>query len=136
MLNSGKLAEVIVKWYLKINFYKIWDLNWTTTHRREIDIVCRKVRELVFVEVKSRVIRDKKALSYPDASEQFDLVKKNKLEQLAQEYLTANGIRVLREKVKRHRIDLVTVQIKAPRSLKDLISLKSIGIKIDHYPDI
>ncbi|OGY44549.1 MAG: hypothetical protein A3J62_01105 [Candidatus Buchananbacteria bacterium RIFCSPHIGHO2_02_FULL_38_8] len=49
----GKSGERIAKWYFKNRGYQILETNYHT-RQGEIDIICKKDMELVFVEVKTR----------------------------------------------------------------------------------
>lgn len=52
-LRTGQLGEWIAKEYLKKRGYKILDENYKTKYA-EIDIVAKKGKELVFIEVRTK----------------------------------------------------------------------------------
>lgn len=51
--KRGRRAETIAAWYLRLKGYSILDVR-VKTHRGEIDLVARRGKSLVFVEVKAR----------------------------------------------------------------------------------
>jgi putative endonuclease len=55
--KRGRRAEVLAAWYLRLKGYKILAQR-VKTHRGEIDLVAKRGRALVFVEVKARATLD------------------------------------------------------------------------------
>lgn len=56
-LRTGKLGEVIAREFLEKKGYKIIDQNYKTKYG-EIDLVCRKGKELVIVEARTKIGED------------------------------------------------------------------------------
>lgn len=56
-LKTGKLGEEIAKRYLEGKGYKIIEQNYKTKYG-EIDLVCRKGKELIIVEVRTKIGND------------------------------------------------------------------------------
>lgn len=56
-ITKGKLGEWIAKQYLKLHFYKILTTNFKS-YTGEIDIIAKKKKVIVFVEVKFRTNTD------------------------------------------------------------------------------
>lgn len=152
-IRSGLIAEKVAILYLKFKNYIIWETNWVTSHGREVDIICRKGRSLIFVEVKSRKVGIEIYDSFQHVpeeqvfvGEQFDEKKKNRIEQLATEYFQSKTIRIKRERVKSYRLDLVTVEfipwIDTIRThglipgIKAIFSQSVLGIKLNHFKDV
>ncbi|NJK86413.1 MAG: YraN family protein [Bacteroidales bacterium] len=52
-VNKGKECEKIAVEYLIQQGFEILDVNWRFNHK-EIDVIARNEKEIVFVEVKSR----------------------------------------------------------------------------------
>ena len=51
--RSGRRAETLAAWYLRLKFYRVLDRRYRTPVG-EIDLVARKGATIVFVEVKQR----------------------------------------------------------------------------------
>jgi len=51
--NSGKIGEKIAAYYLIMKGYRVIETNYRT-RRGEIDLICRRGKNLIFVEVKTR----------------------------------------------------------------------------------
>ncbi|MDD5084909.1 MAG: YraN family protein [Candidatus Omnitrophica bacterium] len=96
--SLGKEGEDFAEIFLKRKKYNIIERNWRSKFG-EIDLVCSKKREIVFVEVKSRGSR-----LYGEAAEAVDDRKKRKLKLLAEAYLQK-----MRLEHKTARFDVVTV---------------------------
>ena len=77
----GKSGEERALKYLKKNRYKILETNYKNTIG-EIDIICRKRKTLVFVEVKTRV-----GDFFGRPSEAVNVSKQNKIRSVAMGYL-------------------------------------------------
>ncbi|MDD2766830.1 MAG: YraN family protein [Candidatus Moranbacteria bacterium] len=85
--ESGSLGESLGCRYLKDKGYTILETNYCNTSGRrlgEIDIVAKKGKELVFVEVKTRLGREGGAL-VPESS--ITRAKLHKLERIVAYYL-------------------------------------------------
>lgn len=52
--EKGNLGEEIAQKYLKKNGYKIIEINWHYSKFSELDIIAKKDKKLIFVEVKYR----------------------------------------------------------------------------------
>jgi len=52
-IELGKRGELLAIEYLKVNGYKILEVNWRTDHK-EVDIIAQDNNEIVFIEVKTR----------------------------------------------------------------------------------
>ena len=86
-LGLGSLGEDLACRYLKDKGFRILETNYCNTHGRrlgEIDIVAEKNKELVFVEVKSRLSAADSDI-VPEAS--INPAKLRKLERIVQCYL-------------------------------------------------
>lgn len=94
----GQEGENLAEICLKRKKYNIIERNWRSKFG-EIDLVCSKKREIVFVEVKSR-----SSNLYGEAAEAIDDKKKQKLKLLAEAYLQK-----MRLENKTARFDIVTV---------------------------
>ena len=79
-LETGKIGEEIAKDYLKRKGYKIIEQNYKTKYA-EIDLVTKKGKELVFVEV-----RTKKGEDFGTPEETLDKRKLRKLWSNAKAY--------------------------------------------------
>ncbi|NMC28363.1 MAG: YraN family protein [Syntrophomonadaceae bacterium] len=80
----GKWGEDIAADYLRQRGYRIITRNFRT-RAGEIDIVCRRGRLLVFVEVKTR-----NGTAYGSPEESITLAKQRQIRQLALAYLENN----------------------------------------------
>ena len=56
--SKGKLGECIARIYLRLHLYKILEKNFKT-NTGEIDIIAKKGKTIVFVEVKFRTNTEK-----------------------------------------------------------------------------
>lgn len=116
-LNIGELGEKIAGKYLKGKGYKIIEYNYQNkTGRRvgEIDIVTQLGEQIVFVEVKSRIVKEG-SLVLPEENITRD--KLQKLQRIAKEYI--------REKYfwdKSYRFDAVAVLFSENR--KNVLEIK------------
>lgn len=52
-ISTGKRGEQIAKQFLATQGYQILESNWRFSHC-EVDLICKKAEELIFVEVKTR----------------------------------------------------------------------------------
>lgn len=86
--GAGSLGEELGCRYLSQKGYKILQTNYCNASGRrlgEIDIVARKGKDLVFVEVKTRLGSDAKGVLVPEAG--ITSAKLRKLERIAAHYL-------------------------------------------------
>jgi putative endonuclease len=113
-LQTGKLGEEIAKEYLKKKGYKIIEQNYKTKYA-EIDLVTRKGKELVFVEV-----RTKKGEIFGTPEESLDKKKLRKLWFNAQGYV--NRIKWPGP----YRVDAVCIVLKCDNALD----------RLDYYQNI
>ena len=104
--SVGVLGEEAAAKYLKRQGYKILNRNWKNSfgyRLGELDIIARDGKEIVFVEVKTRAVRDINLLNVlPE--EQITQSKLHKLERIASCYLCAEKI-----KDSPYRFDAVSV---------------------------
>ncbi len=106
----GKKAEELAVKFLRKNRYKILERNFATK-TGEIDIICRKGRVIVFVEVRGS--------SCPDSFSPEESVNKKKIQKIvrtAQIWLALNKMKKFE-----YRFDLIAVQ------------LNSSPFKVNHY---
>lgn len=85
--KAGSLGEELGCRYLREKGYKILETNYCNTSGRrlgEIDIVARKNKEIIFVEVKTRLGTEKSDM-VPEAS--ITRTKLHKLERIVAHYL-------------------------------------------------
>lgn len=105
----GQIGETIAVSYLRERDYKIIERNFRT-QTGEVDIICKKDKVYIFVEVKTR---SSQLFGYPEEALTQD--KLARLEQLAQEY--CEHIRFNGE----WRIEAISIIINSKK--------KSLGIK-------
>ena len=82
--NKGLWGEHVAAAYLRRRFYRIVDMRYRTRFG-EIDIIAKRGRYLVFVEVKLR-----KSGSFAEAMEYVDRRKQDKIRVTASMYLSQN----------------------------------------------
>ena len=90
--SIGELGEKIAAKYLKKKGYKILEKNFTNTQGRrlgEIDIIARKNKEIVFVEVKSKETKENQNV-LPE--EKINKSKLHKLEKISAVYIKNNDL--------------------------------------------
>jgi len=97
----GDFGEKIARDYLKKKRYKILAKNFKRKWG-EIDIVAKKKRKIIFVEVKT--ILEQEGFLPED---EIDWKKKKQLRKMAQIYLSANKIPLSRP----YQIDVVAIEI-------------------------
>jgi len=88
----GKRGEEEAQKYLRHLGYDILCVNFCNYSGRrigEIDIIAREKDEFVFVEVKSRTVRNN---NYPPAEESITSSKLHKLNKIARFYITKNNL--------------------------------------------
>jgi len=104
--SVGTLGEETAAKYLKKKGYKILDMNWKNTsgyRLGELDIIARNKKEIIFVEVKTRQVKDINLLNVVP-EEQITRSKLHKLERIASCYLNAKKL-----KSSPYRFDAVSV---------------------------
>ena len=109
----GDLGEKIAQKYLKEKGYRILDTNFKRKWG-EIDIVAKKKKTIIFVEVKTI---SKKEFFFPE--DEIDWKKKKQLRKMTQIYLSENKIPLNCP----YQIDIIAVETSS--DLKD--------VKIRHY---
>ena len=115
-LRTGKIGEEIAKEYLKKKGFKILEQNYKTKYG-EIDLVCQQGKELVIVEVRTKV-----GENFGTPEESLDKRKLRKLWLNAQSYAA-------RKKWKgAYRVDAVCIVL-APSKYK-------VPERIEHYENI
>ena len=90
-LSTGELGEREAQRYLKKRGYEIIDCNYQNkTGRRlgEIDIIAKKEDKIFFIEVKARILDDKRTI-LPE--ENITRSKLLKLQRIAQNYIRENN---------------------------------------------
>ncbi len=90
--NLGEHGEDLAVKYLKKNGYKILERNFANTIGRrlgEIDVIARKKKEIIFVEVKTRGL-DKRDNTLPE--ENITPRKLHKLSKIANNYIKINNL--------------------------------------------
>ena len=99
--SLGHYGELLTRRKLRSTSHTILDWNWQS-FSGELDIVAAKSGTLTFVEVKTR-----RETSVPEfsAAQAIDTTKRERLEQLAREYLHHEGVKVRRNRIRRYRID-------------------------------
>lgn len=118
----GKFGEQLAGDYLRRHGYEIIKTNLKIS-RQEIDIIARRGRSVVFIEVKTRT-----GLVYGSADENLDSRKIDNLKKALKLYFYLND-----DRLEGRRIDLNYVRI-------DLISVdinrRKKTAKIKHYKDV
>lgn len=107
-LDIGRKGEVLAAEHLKRNGYKVLDRNITNPHGKrlgEIDIVAEKDKTVVFVEVKTLLLRGEQIEYLPE--HQVTRSKLVKLERIASYYL-----RIHRLEEQPYRFDVVSIILK------------------------
>lgn len=103
--ETGKFGEDIAVKHLRKNKYKIISQNWQNKWG-EIDIIAKKQKTLVFVEVKTL----RQAQSRQPQFSPFDEIDQKKQEQLvkmAQIYLSSNKLPLETP----HQIDIIAIEL-------------------------
>ncbi|MDV2989385.1 MAG: YraN family protein [Dehalogenimonas sp.] len=85
-ISTGQNGEAIARKYLEKNGYRILAANWRSKNA-ELDLIARKGREIVFVEV-----RAKSTDAFGTPAESVTRHKQRKLISAAQSYLAENKI--------------------------------------------
>lgn len=86
-IETGKIGEEEAVKFLKKNKYKIVERNFRTKFG-EIDIIAKKGKKVVFIEVKTR-----KTISFGYPEEAVDERKLNKIKKVALYYIQKNKIK-------------------------------------------
>ncbi|MEW5805451.1 MAG: YraN family protein [Patescibacteria group bacterium] len=102
MANIGQLGEQIAADYLKKQGYKILARNFKTK-LSELDLVAKKGRVLVFVEVKAGATNQN---FFPE--EHFNKAKIKKLKKAIEIYLISEKIKLEKQAI---RLDLVAIEL-------------------------
>jgi len=84
--KAGQIGEKLAQNYLVSKGYKILKVNWYCNHG-EIDIVTKKEKKLIFVEVKYR-----KNLKYGTETDAFDFKKRKHLRRSVGFFLAKYGL--------------------------------------------
>lgn len=100
--QTGKLGEDITVRYLLKQGYRILCRNFHSRYG-EIDIICEKNRDIIFVEVKTR-----KSERFGSAEEAVTLIKQKRLRKTAMVYLQQ-----LDQSFKGLQFDVITVRLDA-----------------------
>jgi putative endonuclease len=113
-LETGRLGEEIARKHLEQKGYKIIEQNYKTKYG-EIDLIARKGKELIFVEV-----RTKKGENYglPE-----DTINKKKLKKI---WLNTKAYMAIKKWRGLSRIDAICVVLKEDNSIK----------RLDHYENV
>jgi putative endonuclease len=82
----GDIGEKIAGDYLKKESYQILERNYQKPWG-EIDLITRKKKELIFIEVKTRTVQSRQSLKYAYPEENVDWFKRKKLIRTAKTYL-------------------------------------------------
>ncbi len=96
-LDLGKRGEKLAYTFLRKKGYEILATNFKH-NRAEIDIICRKEKKIVFVEVKSRSSED---FGFPEES--VDLKKQEKIVTAAERFIE------LHDMIGEVRFDIVSI---------------------------
>lgn len=118
----GKFGEQLARDYLKRHGYEIIKTNLKISYK-EIDIVARRDRFVVFIEVKTRT-----GLAYGSADENLDSKKIDNLKKALNHYFYLNDNRLFGQEIDLNyiRIDLISVDINRRQKTA----------KIKHYKDV
>ncbi|MFP4629567.1 MAG: YraN family protein [Desulfohalobiaceae bacterium] len=85
-LRRGSTGENLAREFLQGKGYQILHSNWRT-RQGELDLVCSKQGQFVFVEVKTRASKDR-----GEAGEALDHKKRSRLLKAARAYLTKHDL--------------------------------------------
>ncbi len=110
----GQFGETIAANFLRLKGYRIVERNFRTAHG-ELDLVCKKADQLIFVEVKTR---SSQKFGYPE--EAITKAKLAKLEQMAQIYCQQNDYTRL------WRLEAVSI----------IVNLKARQFSLKHLTDL
>ena len=113
-LATGKLGEEIAKGYLEKKGFEIVEQNYKTKYS-EIDIVAKQGKELVFVEVRTKI-----GENFGSPEESLDKKKLRKLQFNARSYIWKNRWK------ENYRIDAVCLVLKPDNSIE----------RLEHYENI
>ena len=115
----GAYGERLAVRYLRLRGYAIRARNWRTGHF-ELDVVAETLRDLAFVEVKTRTYRKIDGFSKPPSSA-VDADKRKMTRQAAQRYLSRYPTK------KQPRMDVIEVWL-----VRDEKTDKTKVVKINH----
>lgn len=117
-ISLGKLGESVACRYLKKKNYKIITTNFKT-RSGEIDIICKKNDQLIFIEVKSR-ISDLKGKPYESITFQ-------KLKHFQKAiYYFLNQYHLFEQKL---RVDVISIEFNSDKSIKKIIHFENIEME-------
>ncbi len=107
-IKLGKLGERLAAEYLTKKGYQLLETNY---HRREgeVDLICKKDKSIVFVEVKTRTSID---FGWPE--EAVTDSKVEKIEQAARRYLEDNNLNLP------WQIDVISIIVNTQNKIMDL----------------
>ena len=105
----GKLGEEVAAQYLMRKGYDIVERNWRNIHK-EIDIIAKKGKELVIVEVKAR-----QSDEYGDPDMAVTRQKQSRLISAANAYIFQNNLDI------NTRFDIISIVFKDERPVIDHI---------------
>jgi len=91
--------------YLKRKSFTIWDRNWRCPYG-ELDIVASSGRTLVFIEVKTRWLRNDHLF---EPFEAINRGKQNRLRRLSRWFISNNKHRIRKARIKAFRFDAIAV---------------------------
>ena len=100
----GKLGEDLAVKFLRKKGYQILERNFYVSRFGEIDIIARREKRLIFVEVKT-----KRNLSFGSPEEEFTPAKKKKIWRAIQNYLLKKAAQN-----KPWQVDLIAIDISQP----------------------
>lgn len=109
--NLGKIGEDLACKFLQENGYKILERNFKCK-LGEIDIIAKKNKTIIFIEVKAGFYADSKNYIPPEVH--FNLKKENKLRKLSSYYLAYNNFPLNTN----YQIDLISVEFLPERDSK------------------
>ncbi|MDH4329944.1 MAG: YraN family protein [Candidatus Moranbacteria bacterium] len=122
--SPGELGEKLAAKHLKKKGYRILEFNFSNTQGRrlgEIDVIAKDGNSIVFVEVKTRMVRPGEVV-VPE--ENIDRRKLHKLEKIANFYLRKNKLTE-----SDYRFDAVSVWLDEERRCEKIKHLESIFIE-------
>lgn len=116
---TGEIGEKLAADYLKKQGYKVLSRNFRTKFG-ELDIICKKGRVLVFVEVKAIMIGDLRFaishLLFFSPEQHFTKQKITRLKRAIEIFLIKNKLSSETEQ----RLDLIALELDVNSKLKDL----------------
>ena len=116
-MDTGKLGEDLAAQYLVKRGYKILGRNFRT-RLGELDIICRKGRLIVFVEVKTLLSNE----SGFEPELHFTREKMARMKKTIQLYLLQNNLLEIE-----FRLDLIALELNEQQRLKELRWYENLG---------